>query len=64
MLVLSRGVYESVRIGECVVTIVSIRGQSVRIGIDAPRDVVIARAEVDDGREKRDPLADGELDPC
>ena len=47
MLVLSRRVGESVMIGDDVVlTIVEVRGDIVRVGIDAPRDVKVHREEV------------------
>lgn len=47
MLVLSRHRDESIMIGdEIVVTIVDIRGDKVRLGIDAPPDVPVHRQEV------------------
>ena len=47
MLVLSRHRDESIMIGdEIVVTIVDIRGDKVRLGIDAPQDVPVHRQEV------------------
>lgn len=47
MLVLSRKVGESLLIGDdIVVTIVEARGDAVRIGIDAPRELRVHRAEV------------------
>ncbi|MCL8027649.1 carbon storage regulator CsrA [Nocardioides bruguierae] len=47
MLVLSRRVGESVVIGDNVtVTVLEIRGDVVRIGIDAPRSVAVNRAEL------------------
>lgn len=48
MLVLPRKKYESIMIGEIEVTIVDIRGDKVRIGIAAPRDVPVHRKEVYD----------------
>ena len=51
MLVLTRGVDQSVLIGDdIVVTVVDIGGNKVRIGIDAPPDLLIDRDEV---RERR-----------
>jgi carbon storage regulator len=45
MLVLSRKIGESVVIGEDVtVTILEVRGDMVRVGIDAPRSVSVHRA--------------------
>jgi len=47
MLVLSRKKNESIVInGNVVVTVIDVRGDKVRIGIDAPRDVVVHRQEV------------------
>jgi len=47
MLVLSRKINERLVIGEnIVITIVNIRGDKVRIGIDAPKDVAVDRQEV------------------
>ena len=47
MLVLSRRVGESVVIGDDVtVTVLEVRGDVVRIGIDAPRSVMVHRAEL------------------
>lgn len=47
MLVLSRRVGESIVIGDDVtVTVLEVRGDVVRIGIDAPRSVTVHRAEL------------------
>ena len=47
MLVLTRRAGESVVIGsDVVVTIVEVRGDVVRVGIDAPREVQVHREEV------------------
>ena len=47
MLVLTRKMGESIRIGdEIKVTIVEVDGNSVKIGIDAPRSVTVHREEV------------------
>ena len=56
MLVLSRHRDESIMIGdEIVVTIVDIRGDKVRLGIQAPTDIPVHRREVFDAiqRENR-----------
>ena len=47
MLVLSRKKNESIVInGNIVVTVIDIRGDKVRLGFDAPKDVPIHRREV------------------
>jgi carbon storage regulator len=47
MLVLSRGEGQVIKIGDNIrVTIVEVRGDKVRVGIDAPRDVQVLRAEL------------------
>lgn len=47
MLVLSRKVDESIVIGDRItVTVISIRGDKVRLGIAAPDEVTIHRSEV------------------
>ena len=49
MLVLSRKKDETIVIGDnIIVTVVEIRGDKVRLGFDAPRDVTIHRREVYD----------------
>ncbi len=56
MLVLSRHRDESIMIGDdVVITIVDIRGDKVRLGIDAPTDIPVHRREVYDAiqRENR-----------
>ncbi|MCX6079888.1 MAG: carbon storage regulator CsrA [Chloroflexi bacterium] len=47
MLVLTRRVDESIAIGDNIVlTVLAIEGERVKIGINAPRDIVILRQEV------------------
>ena len=47
MLVLSRREAQSIVIGgNIVVTVVSVRGDQVRLGIDAPRSITVHRQEV------------------
>ncbi len=54
MLVLSRKRDESIVIGDnIVITVVDIRGDNVRFGIDAPKDVPVHRQEVYDDIHRR-----------
>ena len=47
MLVLSRKSTESIQIGDnVVVTVLEIRGNKVRIGIDAPKEIHVLRSEL------------------
>jgi carbon storage regulator len=47
MLILTRRQQESLRIGdEIKVTILSMKGHQVRVGIEAPRNVVVHREEI------------------
>ncbi len=59
MLVLSRQSDETIIIGDNIrVTIVEVRGDKVRIGIDAPRDVTVHRQEIYDAiRREAEPGA-------
>ena len=47
MLILTRRVGESIRIGDDVnVTILSVKFNQVKIGIDAPKDIAVHREEI------------------
>ena len=49
MLVLSRKERERIKLGDSIVlTVVRVAGDRVRLGIEAPRDMVILREEVED----------------
>ncbi|MBF0188662.1 MAG: carbon storage regulator CsrA [Magnetococcales bacterium] len=49
MLILTRRVGESLNIGDDIkITLLGIKGNQVRIGIDAPRDVEVHREEIYD----------------
>lgn len=52
MLVLTRKPGQTLRIGDdIVIKIVETRGEGIRIGIEAPRDMIIQRGEVADALE-------------
>ncbi len=58
MLVLSRRSHESIRIGDTiVVTVLEVRGDHVRLGIDAPHDVEVHRQEVYEAIQSANVLA-------
>ncbi len=47
MLVLSRKVGERIRVGDHVtITVVRIQGGAVRVGVEAPHDMVVVRGEL------------------
>lgn len=47
MLILSRRLGESIKIGdEVTVTVLQVKGNQVRIGINAPREVAVHREEI------------------
>lgn len=48
MLVLSRKIDEAVLLGDCVVRVVEIRGDKVRLGFEAPGETPIHREELMD----------------
>jgi carbon storage regulator len=63
MLVLSRYADEKIHIGDDIVlTVVEVRGDRVRIGVDAPRDVTVHRHEIFDAirRESMQPVGAAE----
>jgi carbon storage regulator len=58
MLVLSRQRDESIIIGDnVVITIVDVRGDKVRLGIEAPREVSVHRREVYDAIQRENQQA-------
>ena len=63
MLVLSRHRDESIMIGDdIVITVVDVRGDKVRLGIDAPTDIPVHRQEVYDAIQRERQQADKPID--
>ena len=63
MLVLSRHRDESIMIGDdVVITIVDIRGDKVRLGIDAPTEIPVHRREVYEAIQRENQQA-AQVDP-
>ncbi|MGB6045309.1 MAG: carbon storage regulator [Pirellulales bacterium] len=59
MLVLSRKLQQSIRIGDSVtITILQVKGKSVRIGIEAPESIKIVRGELPDYTARQVEIAD------
>ena len=55
MLILTRRINESLKIGpDITVTVMAIKGQQVRIGIAAPKDVTVLREEIADRGTRND----------
>jgi len=63
MLVLSRKKNEVINIGDNIrITIVDVRGDNVRIGIEAPEDVSVHREEVYDAIKREQDATDSDCD--
>jgi carbon storage regulator len=63
MLILTRRVGEAVKIGEDVtITVLGVKGNQVRLGVHAPRDVAVHREEIYERikNEKAGLLANGD----
>ena len=64
MLVLSRKKNESIIINDNItVTVIEIRGDKVRLGIEAPKDVTVHRREVYEAIHGQDPSTTKARDP-
>ena len=58
MLILSRKIDEKIKIGnEITLTIIEVRGDMVKIGVDAPKDVKVFRQEVFEAIQKENKAA-------
>jgi carbon storage regulator len=63
MLILTRRVGETVMIGDDVtITVLGVKGNQVRVGINAPKHVAVHREEIYE-RIKREQQSDGETQP-
>lgn len=62
MLVLTRKVQQQIKVGDDItITIIRIKGQQVRVGIEAPRDVRVMRAELAEPAPTGDSGEDSEV---
>lgn len=60
MLILTRRVGESVVIGDDVsVTVLGVKGNQVRLGVNAPRDIAVHREEIYDKIQQESAAAGG-----
>ena len=64
MLILTRRAGETLRIGDNVeVTVMAINGSQVRIGIKAPRHVIVDREEIAERKRRDRELPVSQIDP-
>ena len=65
MLILSRKTNQKIRVGDSIeITVIEVRGDQVKIGVEAPRSVKVFREEIYDEiqRENKEALATGNID--
>ena len=65
MLILSRKTNQKIRVGDSIeITVIEVRGDQVKIGVEAPRSVQVFREEIYDEiqRENKAALATGNID--
>lgn len=61
MLVLKRRINQSIMIGSVKVSVCSVKGGAVTLGIDAPNDIQIMRTEIIEGWQRLERLVDESL---
>lgn len=65
MLILTRRVGETLMIGDSVsVTVLGVKGNQVRIGINAPKDVAVHREEIYQRIKREQETSGGETPPA
>ncbi|MCB1677705.1 MAG: carbon storage regulator CsrA [Halioglobus sp.] len=58
MLILTRRVGESLKVGDDItITVLGVKGNQVRIGVNAPRDVAVHREEIYNRIQDDDPVS-------
>lgn len=65
MLILSRKTNQKIRVGDSIeITVIEVRGDQVKIGVEAPRSVKVFREEIYDEiqRENKAALVTGNID--
>ena len=60
MLILTRRVTEQIRVGESItIAILGVKGNQVRIGIEAPKHVTVDRQEIHDRKQRQSDFPSG-----